>query len=857
MPSPTITIARGSGKKCDHWTNETLALDALAEELTTHKAGPKDGPGILLGALESDGAKTADNVAFRSGIAIDIDGGPDPQEVKRRIEALPWFCAWHTTWSHDLPGKGNRLRPVFPLDKPLHREDFEDQMAFEDYFRAFNDAVAEKLGVVQDPTVSRINQMVYLPRVPVGSNVPPLAGVWRGEKLLDPGDLEFTVEPRGQSNVAPGPGVFEDIVRVYTMLRHIDPADLPYLDWFRVVAALHHGAGGGREGYELATVFSAQDVARFRKDDIDCRWKGISSGRVGGEVSLATLAHKAMQSGWDGKTLSTSPTAQWLRREQIVGALQAGSGIRDAIDLTAVVFDDEDATPAQVAKSLEERIREVEDPTGEGYEALTANLLQEVRTAGLSAPQVDKLIRLIRKRTGATLGVLRQAMAEAAQADQAAQRDQEPDGLEIALRGVNAEFGEGNLILVNGQFWAWDGTGVWRQVGERLVKQAIQQHTVARSERKKHVIDNAIDMLKNELHVEQDPFICDCDELVINCLNGELHWCDIPFGEWELKPHVRENYRIAQVPVDYDPDAKCPRFDQFLAEISLGDPDVEQKVQLIYEMIGYCLLAVCYLEKFFMLVGPGANGKSVLLNTLADLIGRESVAGVQPGELDNRNHRAHLQGKLVNIVTEVKKGHLLDDGALKAIVSGELVTADRKYEHPFTFRPTATMVFATNHLPDVKDFSHGMFRRAVVIPFTRTFAEHEQDKQLQSKLAKELPGILTKAVDAVGYVLQRGHFITPPSVEAAVDKWRREGDQVARFVEDKCKAEPEAQTPTSDLYSSYKAWAYNEDGIKHRLGHPEFSKRIDGLGFKLGRSSSSRFARGLSLKDPKPPSLFP
>jgi len=91
-----------------------------------------------------------------------------------------------------------------------------------------------------------------------------------------------------------------------------------------------------------------------------------------------------------------------------------------------------------------------------------------------------------------------------------------------------------------------------------------------------------------------------------------------------------------------------------------------------------------------MLIGPGANGKSVLLAVLEGLLGAENVAGVQPANFDNRFQRAHLHQKLANIVTELRQGEVIADAELKAITSGEPATVEHKHKDPFVMRPFAT-----------------------------------------------------------------------------------------------------------------------------------------------------------------------
>jgi putative DNA primase/helicase len=278
------------------------------------------------------------------------------------------------------------------------------------------------------------------------------------------------------------------------------------------------------------------------------------------------------------------------------------------------------------------------------------------------------------------------------------------------------------------------------------------------------------------------------------------------------------------------------------------DPDRIEKAALVCEMIGYSLLSTCEFEKFALLIGPGANGKSVLLDVIRALIGPRNIAAVQPSQFENRFQRAHLHCKLVNLVTEIAQGHEMADAQLKSIVSGELTTAEHKHKPPFDFQPYATCWFATNHMPHTRDFSDALFRRALIIPFNRVFAEHEQDKRLKEKLVAELPGILNLALEAMGTVFERGDFTRPKSCEDARRAWRVECDQVAQFAEEQCFFDSSASIPSSKIYRAYEQWAVGA-GINKRLNRKNFTNRITLLGANCGRGTGGiRLLCGVSLK---------
>lgn len=308
---------------------------------------------------------------------------------------------------------------------------------------------------------------------------------------------------------------------------------------------------------------------------------------------------------------------------------------------------------------------------------------------------------------------------------------------------------------------------------------------------------------------------------------------------------------LTQIPVTYDPAAQAPRFVQFLEEVFAGKEDEFERGTLVCEMLGYTLLSTCDREKFMLLIGPGGNGKSKLLNVVAGLVGRENVTGVQPSQFENRFQRAHLAGKLANIVTEIAEGAEIADAQLKSIVSGELTTAEHKHKPPFDFRPFCTCWFGTNHMPHTRDFSDALFRRAFILTFDRVFKEEEQDPQLDEKLAKELPGILNLALDGIARVIKRGYFTKVNSSEEAKGDWSYRCDQVAQFVKDWCDVGTDKHDTVTNIYAEYLLWA-SSCGIKKTLSKRGLVDRLCRFpGVSRSRDMNDRMVEGVEVNPEK------
>ena len=453
--------------------------------------------------------------------------------------------------------------------------------------------------------------------------------------------------------------------------------------------------------------------------------------------------------------------------------------------------------------------------------------------AALSPVRRDAVFRAIKDAAKIPLGTIKAQLSQ--QSD-----NNDPDHLDLAratIQNIDAE----NLIYADGAVWRWQERGIWTEQDPRAVKQSVQS---AIDEQERHVTANLVngvsDVLKNEIFKPEHEFNLGHPETV-NCLNGELILED--FIGWYLEPHKREHYRTTQIPVTYDQKADAPLFQAFLEQVFRDDNDKADKIKCVLELMGYTLMSHARHELFVMLIGPGANGKSVLLAILEALVGKKNVAGVQPANFSDKFQRAHLHKKLANIVTELKQGEMIADAELKGITSGEPSTVEHKHRDPFVLRPFSTCWFGTNHMPRTRDFSDALFRRAVILQFNRTFTKEEQDSELKDKLLTELPGILNLALDAYHSALV-STFTQPGSTETAKQEWRLEADQVAQFVDDVCERDPDACSKASEVFEAYLSWALI-NGIKQTMSQRGLRDRLTRLGFGHRRDKTARYVTGL------------
>jgi putative DNA primase/helicase len=253
----------------------------------------------------------------------------------------------------------------------------------------------------------------------------------------------------------------------------------------------------------------------------------------------------------------------------------------------------------------------------------------------------------------------------------------------------------------------------------------------------------------------------------INLLNGILD-----LETMKLLPHTPEYRSSIMLPVRYHPKAQCPHIDRFIAEIF-----PEDAISVAYEIAGWLLTPYIDLQKAILLQGPGGNGKSVFLELLMRLLGKENVSGVSLHRLENnRFDVAQLVGKLANICPDIPDLDLNTTSMFKTLVGGDQkIYAERKMEHGFHFAPFARLIFSGNTFPRSRDLTMAFFDRWLVIRFTRMFRGNSELQVPASVLlgrmttADELSGFLNKALEVLPKVHRFGITEAPSMIEAMAE----------------------------------------------------------------------------------------
>jgi putative DNA primase/helicase len=409
----------------------------------------------------------------------------------------------------------------------------------------------------------------------------------------------------------------------------------------------------------------------------------------------------------------------------------------------------------------------------------------------------------------------------------------------IAQHGNDIRFvQEWGWLVWNGLCWEIDQTGeierrakatvmsIYQEAAdapehlrERLAKHAIGSQSAAR-------IAAMIKLAESELAVRCVASDFDTHDWLLACANGLL---DLKTGI--LGPPRRDFLLTRAIPVAYDPNARCPMFLDFLDRIFDGN---DKLIAYIQRVIGYVLTGSTGGQCMFVLYGSGANGKSVLLNTLRAMLGDYARNAAPETFLQQQQERirsdlARLAGCRLVSTVELDEGRRLSEALVKQITGGDVITARFLNKNEFEFTPRFKVLMATNHKPIIRGTDYAIWRRIRLIPFAITIPEAERDPLLTEKLTAELPGILTWALDGC-MDWQTSGLQEPDEVHAATNAYRSEMDVIGLFLDDTCVFGAHMQVACAALYAAYTRWC-EESGerpvTQRRFGGQMSERGID------------------------------
>lgn len=331
------------------------------------------------------------------------------------------------------------------------------------------------------------------------------------------------------------------------------------------------------------------------------------------------------------------------------------------------------------------------------------------------------------------------------------------------------------------------------------------------------------------------------DEPLLNCRNGMLD-----LRTRELREHDPSYLSVNQVPVDWDPSAKCPYYEAWAATAC---PDQVQDLEETFS----CMLDPSRAPaRHAFLFGPPRSGKSTFLRIATAVAGAGNRSAVTLHELaENRFKAANVYGMMLNAAADLSSKDVEDMSLFRMLTGEDTVDAERKHRDSFTFTSRALFAFSANDLPNVSEGNSAYFARIKPFLFANSFLGSE-DPEVETRILGELPGILARLVRAWQALRRRGSCLETDPV--AANEFQTRSNRVRRWVAEEMSAVPAklgSQVPEGEgstlaaLHGMFDEWTQKEK--TGTLGRTKFAEWLRSCPGVVEVRIGSKRTRGFNI----------
>ncbi len=338
---------------------------------------------------------------------------------------------------------------------------------------------------------------------------------------------------------------------------------------------------------------------------------------------------------------------------------------------------------------------------------------------------------------------------------------------------------------------------------------------------------------------DADPYLLNTPGGVVDLRTGDLR---------EARPSDRCRQMTAVAP---DFDADCPKW---RVHLRWAMTEEEDRIAYLQRHMGYCLTGNISEHSLDFWHGGGGNGKSVVMNAFAGILGDYAVTSPVTTFTASKVERhttelAMLRGARLVTARETEEGRNWNEQRLKELTGGEPITARFMRQDNTTFMPTLKLVVVGNHRPHFRNVDEAIRRRLHLVAFNATVTAEAKNIRLGDELREEWPAILAWLVEGC-LEWQRVGLQPPQSVQDDTTEYLSNEDPFSDWLAEQCEAKGATFTASAVLFEAWRAWAarHGEEPGSWRDLRERFVQR----GFHVSRTEAARGIAGLRLRLPEP-----
>ena len=272
---------------------------------------------------------------------------------------------------------------------------------------------------------------------------------------------------------------------------------------------------------------------------------------------------------------------------------------------------------------------------------------------------------------------------------------------------------------------------------------------------------------------------------------------------------------------------------KFLQEATGNDKEL---VRFLQQWCGYILTGVTREHALLFVYGGGGNGKTVFINVISGIMAEYAKTAPMDAFTASQSDKhptdmAGLKGARLVTASETEEGRAWAEAKIKALTGGDRISARFMRQDFFEFTPEFKLTIVGNHKPILRNVDEAAKRRINMAPFIHK--PMNPDRELETKLRAEWPGIFRWAIDGCLDWQQNGLVRPAAVVEATADYFAAQ-DTFGAWLKERCVLDTSLSSRPFQLLGDFNEWA-GKNGEQHatRKTFRSWAERQPGLRYKL------------------------
>jgi phage/plasmid-associated DNA primase len=228
-----------------------------------------------------------------------------------------------------------------------------------------------------------------------------------------------------------------------------------------------------------------------------------------------------------------------------------------------------------------------------------------------------------------------------------------------------------------------------------------------------------------------------------------------------------------------------------------------------------------------LFLGPGGNGKTLLLKVVNFICGNKKVSHLSIKEVGEKFVNWMLEGSQISISEENEP--FIDKSSMKVLKGtsdGQTMNVQKKHKDSRQVFIRVAHLFAVNEMPKLSELNNSVDRRFVILKFDKTFSNKEENRNLLEELKLEASGIFDLVHERYQSISMKQGALLHQNIQNSTQLVLRNHDSVSSFFNSRVVITENIgeRVLKEELFKIYEDYCL-ENSIRSEL-YQEFCKKV-------------------------------